>query len=130
MALAKRHNTMGARNPRGEKAAKHTTQAQNAFAPTIGLISNLLRFRSRYYRKETVLLLEFVAFVFWQVCFWRCLPFGLFAFGITCHMVCSLLALHAIRLIRFGFICLLRALAFGAVRLSDTQPSARPAPNS
>ena len=41
---------------RSEEAAEHAVWTRSAFAPAIGLISNLLRFHSRYYRNETVLL--------------------------------------------------------------------------
>ena len=49
---------------------------------------------------------------------WGYQPFGLLSFGATCRVTCSLLALLAIRLVRFGPICLLRVLAFGAARLA------------
>lgn len=44
------------KSSRSEEAAEHAVWTQSAFAPAIGLISNLLRFHSRYYRNETVLL--------------------------------------------------------------------------
>ena len=42
---------------RGEEAAKRTAWAQSTLVLTIGLISNLVRFYSRYYHKRMVLLL-------------------------------------------------------------------------
>lgn len=44
------------KSSRSEEAAEHAVWTRSAFAPAIGLISNLLRFHSRYYRNETVLL--------------------------------------------------------------------------
>ena len=114
VVLAKRHSTMEGEKSKRRKSGEAHSLAQNAFAPAIGLMSNLLRFHSRYYRKETVLLLGFGAFAFWLVRLRRYLPHGLFSLGATRHTT-YLFWLH---------------LAFGVVRLSDTQPSACPAPNS
>lgn len=44
------------KSSRSEEAAEHAVWTRSAFAPAIGLISNLLRFHSHYYRNETVLL--------------------------------------------------------------------------
>lgn len=120
VALAKRHSTM-----EGEKSKRR----KNGKAYSLG---------TKRVCSDNWSNVQSIAFSFALLskrngfCFWGSepLPFGLFAFGVTCHMACSLLALPAIRLIRFGFICLLGALAFGVVRLSDTQPSSCPAPNS
>lgn len=85
VALAKRHSTMEGEKSKRRKSGEAHSLAQNAFAPAIGLMSNLLRFHSRYYRKETVLLLGFGAFAFWLVRLRRYLPHGLFSLGATRH---------------------------------------------
>ena len=81
------------KSSRSEEAAEHAVWTQNAFAPAIGLISNLLRFHSRYYRNETVLLLGLRIFTFWLVRLRRYLPHDLFSLGTTCDTTCSFLAL-------------------------------------
>ena len=49
-----RHGRRKAREAKKRQSMQSGTRS--AFAPAIGLISNLLRFHSRYYRNETVLL--------------------------------------------------------------------------
>lgn len=71
------------KSSRSEEAAEHAVWTRSAFAPAIGLISNLLRFHSRYYRNETVLLLGLRIFTFWLVRLQRYLPHDLFSLSTT-----------------------------------------------
>ena len=130
----------GTGGPRSEEAAKRATRTENTLASAIGLISNLLRFHSRYYHKRMVLLLglglRFLGLSLRLLgtglgslaySLWGYQPFWLaLSFGATCRVTYSLLALLAIRLVRFGSICLLRVLAFEAARLAASLPSACP----
>lgn len=104
----------GTGGPRSEEAAKRATRTENTLASAIGLISNLLRFHSRYYHKRMVLLLGlglrflglslrllgmglgFLAYSlwgyqpFWLALFWHYLPCGLLSFSVARHTPCSL----------------------------------------